>query len=196
MHYAKTTTMRKIGIILVGIIIIGLYIYFRNNEYVQLALALFAYTGLIFNYFNSRRNVRIGKYMSVGKNYNNKFFAILSLTFGVLVILIGILSKESGKSILGVNSYVIFGVFFILVGLIRTQRSLFLLTDKTIQFEDVIFNTEWEYEKLEKVVIKENEIQFIKGIESEKFEIEEGDEVTKTIRDFLSPKLGNKLAIE
>jgi len=162
----------------------------------RLALVLFMYAGLIWNFIRITRNVRIGKYMPVGKNYNNKFFAILALTFGVLAILAGLFSNGDDQSIFGVNSKYFFGVFFILFGLFRTQRSLFLLNDRNIQFEDVIFNAEWEYEKLDKVVIRENEIQFVKGIESEKFQIEEGKVVSKAIQDFLLPKLENKLIIE
>jgi len=209
MHYAKRParihnlkdksnfeSMKKVGKILLVILIISIIIYFWNNEYMMLALTLLMYIGLIGNFVRIRRNVRIGKYMSVGKNYNNKFFAIFALVFGALAILTGIFSKGDSQSIFGINSKFIFGVFFILIGLFRTQRSLFLLTDSTIQFDDVIFNAEWEYKKLDKVVIRDNEIQFVKGIASEKFEIEEGKVASKAIRDFLRPKLENRLIIE
>ena len=122
--------------------------------------------------------------------------SILGVSFGLLLIIWGILSKVERHEIFGISNIIFTGVLFVILGLIRPQKSLFLLTDKTIQFEDVIFNTEWEYEKLDKVVIREKEIQFVKGIESEKFEIEDGYKVSKAIQDFLLPKLGNRLITE
>jgi len=188
--------MKKIRSIILVIIVFGSLFYFGDNEYFLLIGALLMYTGIIASYFRTRRNIRIGKYISVGKNGSNKVMTILGVALGLLLIIWGMLSKDERHEIFGNGSIVFTGVLFVILGLIRPQKSLFLLTDKTIQFEDVIFNTEWEYDKLDKAVIREKEIQFVKGIESKKFEIEDGDKVTKTIQDFLLPKLGNRLIIE
>lgn len=178
------------------IIVLGSFIYFWDNEYFLLFSVFLMYTGIIASYFRTRRNIRIGKYISVGKNGSNKVMSILGVTLGMILIIWGILSKVESHEIFENNSIFFTGVLFVILGLLRPYKSLFLLTDKTIQFEDVIFNTEWEYEKLDKAIIREKEIQFVKGIESEKFEIEEGYEVSKKIQDFLLPKLENRLIIE
>ena len=190
--------MRKFRRIILVIIVLCFFIYFRNNEYFLLIGVLLVYTGIIAGFVKERRNIRIGKYVSVGKNTNNRGIFIFLLSIGILILIFGIFTNNEKHLIFGINNIVFTGMLFVILGLIRTQKSLFLLTDKTIQFENDYFDkdAEWEYEKLDKVVLGKKEILFVKGKESEKFEIEEDNEVYKAIQDFLLPKLENRLIIE
>ncbi len=190
--------MRKSINIIFAVISIPFFIFFWYNEYFILIGALLIYIAMITPFLLIKRNVKNGKYISVGKDSVNKLYSITSLSFGILIIILAIFFKNGMNSIFGINPIMLGGVTFVINGLLRTQKSLFLLTDKTIQFESYKSDkdVEWEYEKLDKVVIREKEIQFVKGKESVKFNIEEGYEVSRAIQDFLLPKLENRLTIE
>jgi hypothetical protein len=184
-------TTRTIWIIIYFLALILLW----KNVYIFLVSSFLAYTLLLVEYLIDRRNLRDGTYISVFKKNHNISRIILIFTFGLLLALGGLLIKSDANSWKGINSKVLAGVFFMLDALLQNKNSLFLLTDKALIFEGDFWQREvWRYRKLDKVLIGSEEIQFVKGTETESFLIEKEDnELIKSISDFLSPKLENRL---
>jgi len=199
MHYAKSKNMRKIIRIIWITISIFIFIILWGNEYLLPVVASFSYIFIIGEYVLERRNLRTGKYFAYTKEYKTIFPRILWPISGVLIILWGLLIKEGGISFRGVESKVFIGVFFLISGLFHllSPKTILLLTDKSIIFEGAIGTEEWTYKKLDKIILRENEILLMKGNETESFLIEKTDrDVINNIFSFLLPKLENRIVKE
>jgi len=185
-------TIRMVGVI---ILIFTTFFLWRNELLLPIVASL-SYAMVIGDYVLRRRNLKTGKYFAFIREKNTIFPGILWPVFGGLYILWGLLTKDVGISFKGIDSKVFIGVFFLISGIFHllTPKTILLLTDKSIVFNGAIGKEEWNYKKLDKIIINEKEIVLLKGTASETFSIEnaEKDDIN-SIYNFLLPKLDNRI---
>jgi hypothetical protein len=189
--------MRQTIRILFIFLIISIFLILWENEYLLPVSAFIANVFVIGDFLFERNKLRTGKYISVGKvNYykSRRLFLVIS---GFLILLWGVFDSHSSVSFRGIDLKVFSGVFFILLAALEIKSYLFLLTENAVIFDSFIGQEVWRYKKMDKVLIKDKEIQFIKGKETQTFPIgAEDNEFLKSIVDLLSPKLEEKLILE
>lgn len=191
--------MRKIIRYIWNAFLILISIILWGNEFLILILASLACTYIIGEFIFERINIRNGKYLAIKNEQKNIFPSILWVVPGILFILSGFLSKNFGISFKGINSNVFLGIYFFILGVIRflSRKTTVLLTDKHIVTEGDFGKEECSYRKLDKVVLRENEIILKKRYETESLPLVDinSEEINK-IFHFLLPKLENRIIKE
>jgi hypothetical protein len=189
--------MRQTIRIIFAILIFSVFIFLWKNEYLIPFASLIAYVFVIGDFLFERSKLRTGKYISVGKVNYDKSRRLFLFISGFFIILWGVFDKHSSVSFRGIDSKVFSGVFFMLLAALEIKSYLFLLTENAVIFDGFIGQEVWRYKKLDKVLIRDNEIRFIKAKETQTFPIGEVDQGRlKKIGDLLSPKLNERLIIE
>jgi hypothetical protein len=194
---ARPNSMKRSKFNLIGISIailstIGLMLD-KNDTIILPISALLIILLMIVNLLTTRRMIKTGKYLKIGSNKKDSIRdSILMSILGLIWLFLGIFQTKSNIHYLGIDINCYIGFLFISSSFLKYDNYVIIIRDKDVSFID--FAT-WEISKIEKVILKNSAITFIKKEQKKHYALNDPTK-HETIKIFLKNKFKDKLLVE
>jgi hypothetical protein len=159
-------------------------LFLWDNKLLIIASAFLIYIIGVSMIFMIRTQSKSKNYLTV-QNPKSKRINYISLLIGMGLVIWGLIEKESSVNFLGIEGKIIIGSFFIIIGFLNTNRYHFVLTKKSVIFNDDILLSGWKLRKLDYMNIYQDKILFVKGPQVKSYNFDDNLEDLNNIIDFV-----------